>query len=196
VQHFLAELDRVEPLLADMTRTVADGEPKQVGRLGNRLADAARSFQDRAGAAGLRACADERQFDAVLDTFVTPVYATQTVQFQLWLSREVGRLPTPSASDFVRGMRRFAAVLDRAERRMEDMYEFRPKRADDAASELEFALEDYASYLDDTADSLGTTHILTPAGVKQYERDIDELARELDRAQDAHIRAIGAKPLS
>jgi len=199
VRTFLAELAKIEPQLSHMTRTTDDGTLKELGKLGLRLADATRLFQDRAEAAGLRECADAKQFDAVLDTFTAPVYATRIAQFEVWLARALEPFlssPPPASADFARYLRRLSDVIERAEERLDDLYEYRPNRAVDAARDLEFALDAYENFLNDVADVLrGGRRVLTPVGVKRFVRESTKLQREVTRASTTLRSAIGAQPL-
>ena len=198
VRSFLDGLAKVEPLLSEMTRTTADGTVEQIGKLGLRLADATRVFNDRAEAAGLRECAHATHFDAVLDAFAAPVYAAQFARFELWFARALRRLGSsspPTAPGYARDLRRFAAVLERAETRVDDLYVYRPNRAVEAADELQFALDAYEGDLNAVAEQLhGGRRVLTPAGAKKFNRLIAKRQRRLRRAIPALREAIGARP--
>jgi hypothetical protein len=183
-----------------MTRTTANGSLNEIGDLGLRLADATRLFQDRAEAVGLRECADTRQFDAVLDAFTAPVYATQIARFDIWVARAlrplVGYVP-PTSADFVRHLSRVSSVFNRAEKRLDDLYVYRPNRAVEAADDLEFALDAYENFLNVVADSLrGGRRVLTPIGVKRFQREVAKHQRELRRAIAKLRTAIAAQPLA
>jgi hypothetical protein len=199
VRPFLVELARIEPRLTEMTQTTAHGSLKEIGELGRRLADATRLFQDRAEAAGLRECADKRQFDAVLDAFTAPVYATQIGRFSIWLVRALRPFESyhpPTSADFVRELRRLSSVFDRAEDRLDDLYEYRPNRAAKPEEDLGFALEAYEDFLNVVADSLrGGRRVLTPVGAKRFRRAVVKHEREVRRAFDKLRTAIGARPL-
>ena len=200
VRPFLAELAKIEPRLSEMTGTTADGSLKEIGDLGLRLADATRLVQDRAEAAGLRECADRRQFDAVLDAFTAPVYATQIARFEVWFARALRPLvssPPPASADFARYLRRVSGVIERAEERVDDLYVYRPNRAVEAADDLGFALDAYENFLDVVADALhGGRRVLTPIGVRRYRRAVAKHQREVRRAIAQLRTAIGAKPLA
>jgi hypothetical protein len=199
VRSFLAELAKIEPRLSEMTGTTADGTLKEIGKLGLRLADATRLFQDRAEAVGLRECAHATHFDAVLDAFTAPVYATQVAQFEIWLARalqRVGDYRPPASPDFARHLRRAGSVLERAEERIDDLYGFRPNRATEAADDLGFALDAYENLLNVVAESLrGGRRVLTPVGVRRFNRAVAKRRREVIRAITALRSAIGARPL-
>lgn len=186
VQTFLADLTRIEPLLSEMTRTTAGGTLNEIGNLGLRLADATKRFQRRAEAVGLRECADATQFDAVLNAFTAPVYATQIARFEAWLVRALRPLmgsPPPTSADFARYLRRVSDVLEEAERRLGNLYVFRPNRAVEAADDLEFALDAYENVLNAVADDLrGGRRVLTPLGVKQFRREVEKRERAVTRA--------------
>jgi hypothetical protein len=200
VRPFLAELAKIEPRLSEMTRTTADGSLKEIGDLGLLLADATRLFQDRAEAAGLRECADTRQFDAVLNAFTAPVYATQIARFEIWFARALRPLVSydpPTSADFVRHLSRVSSVFNRAEKRLDDLYVYRPNRAVEAADDLEFALDAYENFLNVVADSLrGGRRVLTPIGVKRFQREVAKHQRELRRAIAKLRTAIAAQPLA
>jgi hypothetical protein len=200
VRPFLAELAKIEPRLSEMTRTTADGSLKEIGDLGLRLADATRLFQDRAEAAGLRECADTRQFDAVLDAFTAPVYATQIARFEIWFARALRstvRYYPPTPADFVRHLRRLSSVFDRAEKRLDDLYVYRPNRAVEAADDLEFALDAYENFLSAVTDSLrGGRRVLTPIGFKRFQREVAKHQRKVRRALAKLRTAIAAQPLA
>jgi hypothetical protein len=199
VSPFLAELRKIEPRLSDMTRTTADGSLNQIGKLGIRLADATKRFQDRADAVGLRECADKRQFDAVLDAFTAPVYATKIARLAIWLERAlrpVKSAPPSMPAAFVRYLRRVSRIYDRAGKRLDDLYEYRPNRAVEAEDDFNFALEDYERLLEDVADSLrGGRRVLTPDGVRQFLRATAKQKRKLRRTIVELREAIGAEPL-
>jgi len=199
VYTFLGELDRIEPQLSEMTRTTAGGRLKQIGTMGLRLADAAQRFQRRAEAAGLRDCADTRQFDAVLDAFTAPVYATQVARFERWLGDGLARLGSfrpPSAPGFAPHVHRVATLLEDAERRVDDLYAFRPNRAVEAERDLTLALDAYENDLNAFADALrGGRRYLTPVGVKQFNRAVAKRRRAVNRALPALRTAIGVEPL-
>ena len=198
VRAFLDELAKIEPLLGTMTRTTADGTPRQIGNLGLRLADATRVFNDRAEAAGLEECAHATHFDAVHDAFTAPVYAAQLARFQIWFARALqrpARSSRPTARGYARDVRRSANLLQRAEDRVDDLYVFRPNRAVDAADELHFALDAFESDLNAVADQLrGGRRVFTPAGAEQFSRSIARRERRLRRAILALWEAIGARP--
>jgi hypothetical protein len=200
VRTFLAELAKIEPRLTDMTRTTAGGRLKEIGRLGLRLADATKLFQDRAASVGLRECADASQFDAVLNAFTAPVYATQIARFEISFVRAlrplVSYVPATSAA-FARYLRRVGNVLERAERRVDDLYVFRPNRAVEEADDLAFALDAFENYLNEVADALrGGRRALTPLGVKRFRRDVARHHREMRQTITSLRTAIGAQPLS
>jgi hypothetical protein len=200
VRPFLTELGKIEPQLSDMTRTTADGSLEEIGELGLRLADQTKLFQDRADAAGLRQCADTRQFDAVLDAFTAPVYATQVARLEVWFVRKlrpiVSRIPATPA-DVARQLRGASIVFDRTERRLNDLYVYRPNRAVDAADDLEFALSDYEEYLELIVRSLrGGRRVLTPKGVELFRREVARHEREVSNAIVELNKAVGAEPLS
>ena len=198
VRAFLAELEKIEPRLSEMTETAADGGLKEIGMLGVRLADATQLFQRSAEAAGLRECADTRQFDAVLDAFTAPVYATQIARLELWLARAVRRVGDfypPWSPRFARHVRRVGNVVEEAERRLGNLIDFKPNRAVEAADELEFALDAYETDLNAFADELRGGRWLTPVGVKQFNRAIAKHRRKLDACIAALWKAIDAKPL-
>jgi hypothetical protein len=200
VRPFLAGLARIEPRLSEMTRTTADGRLKEIGDLGLRLADATKLFQDRAEAVGLRECADTRQFDAVLNTFTAPVYATQIARLEIWLARAlrplVGYVP-PTSADFVRHLRRVGNVFEQAEKRLEDLYVYRPNRAVEASDDLEFAIDEYEEVLNGVADALrGGRRVLTPVGAKRFRRAVVKHQRELRHAIARLETAIGAPPIA
>jgi hypothetical protein len=199
VRPFLAELAKVEPQLTEMTRTTADGRLNQIGRIGIRLADTTKRLQDRAEAVGLRECADKRQFDAVLDAFTAPVYATKIARFELWLAgalRPFASSPPPMTPAFAGYVERLGRVFDRAEKRLSDLYTFLPNRAVKADNDLGYALRDYESYLETVADSLrGGSRVLTPVGVKEFQREVDRHKRKVKRAFGKLETAIGAQPL-
>jgi hypothetical protein len=200
VRPFLDELARIEPRLSEMTRTTADGSLKEIGDLGLRLADATKLFQDRAEAAGLRECADTRQFDAVLNAFTAPVYATQIARFETWFARALRPLVSyepPTPADFVRNLSRVSGVFDRAEERLDDLYLYRPNRAVEAADDLGFALDAYENFLSVVADSLrGGRRVLTPIGVKRFGRGVAKHQRKVRRTIAKLRTAIGAQPLA
>jgi hypothetical protein len=200
VHTFLAELAKIEPRLSTMTRTTADGRLKEIGQLGLRLADATKLFQDRAASVGLRECADASQFDAVLNAFTAPVYATQIARFEIWFVRALRPLVSyqpPTSADFARHLRRVSNVLERAERRIDDLYVFRPNRAVKEADDLEFALDAYENYLNVVADSLrGGRRVLTPLGVKEFRREVTRHQREMRQTINSLRTAIGAQPLA
>jgi hypothetical protein len=200
VRPFLAELAKVEPRLREMTRTTANGSLKEIGDLGLRLADVTRLLQDRADAAGLRDCADTKQFDAVLDAFTAPVYATQIARFEIWFARALRPLSghdTPTSAELVRHLRRVGSVFDRAERRLDDLYVYRPNRAVEAADDVEFALDAYEEFVTAVADSLrGGRRIFTPIGAKRFRRGVAKHQREVRRAFAELSTAIGAQPLA
>jgi hypothetical protein len=199
VRPFLAELEKAEPQLSAMTRTTADGSLKQIGRLALRLADATKRFQDRADAAGLHECADTRQYDAVFDAFAAPVYATQIAGVEIWLARTLRPLrtsPSPASPGYARYLHRLGRVFQRAEERIDDLYEYCPHRAVEASDDVHFALDDLESFLDQVADSLhGGRRILTPKGVNQFERQFSRLQRKVGRTIEELKTAIGAEPL-
>jgi hypothetical protein len=181
-----------------MTRTTDDGTLEDIGNLGLRLADATRLVQDRAEAAGLRECADRRHFDAVLNAFTAPVYATQIARFEIWLAGTlrplVGYVPPMSAA-FVGHLDRVGNVFERAEKRLGDLYVFQPNRAVDAADDLEFALDAYENFLDAVAEPLrGGRRVLSPIGVQRFQRRVAKHQRKI-RDIFAELRtAIGAQP--
>jgi hypothetical protein len=200
VRPFLDELAKIEPRLNEMTRTTADGSLKEIGDLGLRLADATKLFQDRAEAAGLRECADTRQFDAVLNAFTAPVYATQIARFETWFARALRPLVSyepPTPADFVRNLSRVSSVFDRAEERLDDLYVYRPNRAVEAADDVGFALDAYENFLSVVADSLrGGRRVLTPIGVKRFRRGVAKHQRKVRRTISRLRTAIGAQPLA
>ena len=199
VRPFLAELAKIEPRLSEMTRTTDDGSLDEIGDLGLRLADATKRFQDRAEAAGLRECADTRQFDAVLDAFTAPVYATQIARLQTRFARALRSSESYDPSmpvDFVRQLRRVGSVFDRAEKRLDDLYVYRPNRAVEAADDLGFALDAYVNLLDVVADSLdGGRRVLTAVGVRRFRHAVVTHQRDVRRAVVKLRTAIGARPL-
>jgi hypothetical protein len=200
VRPFLAELANIEPRLTEMTRTTGHGTLKEIGALGLRLADATRLFQDRAEAVGLRECADKRQFDAVLDAFTAPVYATQIARFEVRCFRALRPLLSyqpPSSVEFVRLLRRVGSIFHWAKNRLDDLYRYRPNRAVEAADDLWFALRGYEDLLDVVADSLdGGQRQLTPVGVKHFRRAVAKHNREVRHAIAKLRKAIGAEPLA
>ena len=200
VRPFLAELEKIAPRLSEMTRTTADPALNEIGKLGLALADATKLLQLRAEAVGLRECADARQFDAVLNTFTAPVYATQIAQLEVWFARALRRLasaPPPTSPEFARHLRRVSRVFDQAEKRVDDQYDFRPKRADKAADDLELALIAYEDFLTDVADALrGGRRVLTAVGVKEFQRRLAKRDREVRDSIIAVRNAIGARPLA
>jgi hypothetical protein len=200
VRSFLAELAKIEPRLSEMTRTTADGELNEIGDLGLRLADATKRFQDRAEAVGLRECGDATQFDAVLNAFTAPVYATQIARLEVWLARALRPLtassPSPTSPDFARYLRRVGGVLEHAERRMDNLYVYRPNRAVEEADDLAFALDAFENVLNAVADDLrGGRRVLTAVGVKQFRREVVRRGRDVRRAITRLRTAIGARPL-
>ena len=200
VRDFLAELAKIESRLGAMTRTTADGSLKEIGDLGLLLADRAKRFRDRAEAAGLRECADKRQFDAVLDAFTAPVYATQVARFELWFANAlrpwVSYEPATSV-DFVRQLRHLNRVVSRAENRLDDLYRYRPNRAVEADGRLGSALDSYEELLEVVADSLdGGRRHLTPVGAKRFRRAVARRQRDVRRAIAELRTAIGAEPLA
>jgi hypothetical protein len=199
VQPFLAQLDQIEPRLADMTSTTTDGTLNEIGRLGLRLADTTKRFQERAEAAGLRECADKRQFDAVLDAFTAPVYATRVARIERWMIRalrSVKSYPPSMPVEFVRYLRRVSRVYDRAGKRLDHLYDYKPNRAVEAADDVHFALQDHEELLEDVARSLdGGRRVLTPVGVKRFRRATAKQQRKLKRCIVKLHEAIGADPL-
>jgi hypothetical protein len=200
VRSFLGGLAKIEPRLSEMTRTTVDGSLEEIGRLGLRLADETRLFQDRAHAVGLRECADARQFDAVLDAFTAPVYATQIARLEVWLTSSlrplVGYVPSTPA-DFVRQLNRVGGVFQQAEKRLEDLYVYRPNRAVKADDDLHFALDAYETFLHDVADALdGGRRVLTPLGVRRFKRGVAKRQREVRQTFDELRAAIGARPFA
>jgi hypothetical protein len=200
VRDFLWELAKIEPRLSEMTRATADGTLKEIGAVGLRLADRTKRFQDRAEAAGLRECADTRQFDAVRDAFTAPVYATQLARFEVWFAGAlrpwVSYVPATS-TDFVRQLRHLHRVVSRAENRLDDLYRYRPHRAVEADVDLGFALDGYEELLEVVADSLhGGRRILTPIGAKRFRRAVAKHQRDVRRAIAKLRTAIGAEPLA
>jgi hypothetical protein len=195
---FLGELDRIEPQLSEMTRTTAGGRLEQIGRMGIRLADATQRLQRRAESAGLHVCADTRQFDAVLDAFTAPVYATQVAQFERRLDRGLRRLGdyrAPSSPDFASHVRQVATLLENAERHLDDLGDFLPNRAVEAERDLTFALDAYENDLNAVGDVLRGGRYLTPVGVRQFNRVVAKRRRAVDRALPALRTAIGVDPL-
>jgi hypothetical protein len=195
---FLAELRRIEPPLSRLTATTADGSLKQIGKLGLRLADGTRLVHDRARAAGLRECARAAHFDSVHDALTAPVFATQLARFEIWLARALrpfeGYYP-PRSPGFAFYLRGVGNVLERAEERMDDMYEFRPSRVE-SDRDLAFALDAFENVLNAVADELrGGRRVLTRLGVRQFNREVRKRRREVDRAITALRREIGAEPL-
>jgi hypothetical protein len=199
VRPFLAELTKIEPWLSQMTRTTADGSLKEIGDLGLRLADRTKLFQDRAEAVGLRECADPRQFDAVLDAFTAPVYATQIARFEVWFARGLRPWVTyvpATSTDFVRQLRRVNRTVSRAEDRLDDLYRYRPNRAVEADRDLGFALDAYEELFEVVAESLdGGRRVLTPVGARRFRRAVVKRQREIRRAIARLRTAIGAEPL-
>jgi hypothetical protein len=200
VRDFLAELTKIESRLGEMTRTTADGSLKEIGDLGLLLADRAKRFQDRAEAAGLRECADKRQFDAVLDAFTAPVYATQVARFEVWFAdalRPWLSYEPATSVDFVRQLRRVNGIVSRAEDRLDDLYRYRPNRAVEADNRLGSALDSYEELLEVVADSLdGGRRHLTPVGAKRFRRAVARRQREVRGAIAGLRTAIGAEPLA
>jgi hypothetical protein len=200
VRPFLTDLAKIEPRLSERTRTTDDGSLEQIGHLGLRLADATRLFQDRAEAVGLRECADRRHFDAVLNAFTAPVYATQIARFEIWFAAAlrplVGYVP-PTSAAFVGHLDRVGSVFERAEKRLGDLYVYRPNRAVEAAGDLEFALDAYENFLDAVAEPLrGGRRILSPIGVQRFQRRVARHQRKI-RDTFAELRtAIGAQPFA
>lgn len=199
VRTFLAELTKIEPWLSEMTKTTADGSLEQVGDLALRLADRTKLFQDRAAAVGLRECADPRQFDAVLDAFTAPVYATQIARFEVWFARALRPWVTyvpPTSADFVRQLRRINRIVSRAEDRLDDLYRYRPNRAVEADTDLGSALDAYEELFEVVAESLdGGRRVLTPVGARRFRRAVVKRQREIRRAIARLRTAIGAEPL-
>ena len=196
---FLAELRRAERPLSELTATTADGTLKQIGKLGLRLADATRLVHDRARAAGLRECARAANFDSVLDALTAPVFATQLARFEIWLVRALRPYEAyypPAAPGFARHLRRLGNILERAEERMDDMYVYRPSRVE-SDNDLAFALNGYEDVLNTVADALrGGRRVLTPAGVRYFNREVRKRRREVKRAITALRQEIGAQPLA
>jgi hypothetical protein len=134
----------------------------------------------------------------VLDAFTAPVYATQIARWEVWLTRALRRLGNyhpPWSPDFAGHVRRVGKVLEEAERRIGDVYGFRPNRAVEAADDVEFALDAYETDLNAVADALRGGRFLTRVGVKQFNRAVAKRRRKLDDCIAAHRKAIGAKPL-
>ena len=98
------------------------------------------------------------------------------------------------SSEFAGHLRRVAAVLEEAERRLDDLYVFRPNRAVEASGDVSFALDMYETYLTDVAESLRGGRYLTRRGIRQFNRDVRELRRDLDRSLTKLGPAIGAQP--
>ena len=198
-RRFLAELENVEPRLRDMTETTTDGSLREIGDLGLRLADATKLVLDRADAAGLRDCADTHQFDAVLDAFTAPVYATQIARFEVWFVRELRPLlayDSRTSAELARGLRRVSRVFDQAEKRLDRLYVYQPNRTVKAARNLGFALEDYEDFLAAVADALrGGRRVFTPIGARRYRRGVAKYEREVRHAIAELRTAIGARPL-
>jgi hypothetical protein len=98
--------------------------------------------------------------------------------------------------EFVLYLRRVSRVYDQAEKRLDDLYEYRPNRAVEEDTAFGFALEGYESFLEDVADSLhGGRRVLTPVGVKQFLRAAAKHRRKLRRTMAKLKDAIGADPL-
>ena len=200
VRPFLAELAKIEPRLGEMTRTTENGSLEEIGGLGLRLADATRLLLNRADAAGLRDCADAKQFDAVLNAFTAPVYATQVARFEIWFARALRPLSgydTPTSAELVRRLRRVGSVFDRAERRFDDLYVYRPNRAVKAADDFEYALDAYEEFVTAVADALrGGRRVFTAIGARRFRRGVARHQRDVRRTIAELRTAIGAQPLA
>jgi hypothetical protein len=196
---FMAELEKIEPGLSEMTRATADGSLKRIGKVGVRLADATRPFQRRAKAVGVSECAQVTDFDTVLDAFTAPVYATQLARFETWFTqafRPLASFDAPTSPDFARHLRRAGNVLEQAEERVEDLYDYRPSRVK-SDDDLSMALHRYEDVLNAVADMLrGGRRVLTPVGVKRFDREVGKRRREIRRAITALRKEIGVDPLA
>ena len=97
---------------------------------------------------------------------------------------------------FVAHLDRVGSVFERAEKRLGDLYVYRPNRAVEAADDLEFALDAFENFLNVVADPLrGGRRVLSPIGVKRFQREVAKHQRKI-RDTFAELRsAIGAPPL-
>jgi hypothetical protein len=196
VRPVLAELDRLDPQLAELTRATEDSDMDALLPIASELEQSGRSLSAKARAAGLRECGREEVAVAVSDAIVAPVFATQVEAFETWLEhsvrRAMRRLPRTEAQ-VAAFYTRVDDLLTRGRKRWDKLRS--PERAQDAADDYDRALGAAQRYAGEIAAEIDGGRQVTLAWARAIQRRFSRLGRAERKAMRRLRRVVGSQPL-